>query len=769
CASAICLGGLCQAPSCGDGLKNGSETGVDCGGGCVACAAGTACAVAADCQSGVCVGGVCQLASCSDGVKNGSESDVDCGGSCPVCNGNATCVAAGDCLDGVCVGGHCQPSSCSDGVKNGDETGVDCGGACAVPEVCNGVDDDCDGSVDEGLGATTCGIGACQRVQANCVGGQLKSCVPGAPTIEQCDGVLDDDCDGVVDDGCDCVNGAEQGCYTGSPTTLGVGLCHGGTQTCALGQWGACAGELTPAAEICDGKDNDCNGQMDEGLGSTICGVGQCQVMVQNCVAGHAQSCTAGLPTAEICDGKDNDCNGQVDDGLGTISCGAGACATQAPACVNGAPGACNPHATDGVVCNDQHACTQNDACNNGACAGALIAAGTVCRASAGACDPAESCTGASLDCPADALSAAGTSCRAAAGVCDVVETCNGASTACPVDAVKVAGTVCRVSAGACDPAEACTGASTVCPADSLSTAGTVCRGSAGACDVSESCSGGSAACPANGTAAVGTIVGGCSTGLLGVCSAGNSTCNGSAITASCVQLTASSAESCDGKDNDCNGTVDNGASATCASKVCANGACQPATCADGVQNGTETGIDCGGGCPNCTVSGRYAIVDIDGRYASNGVTITEIVFLDAAGVTIPYVTTGAAAYNSTVNGLPSYWSSGIWDRSNLNDATISGYVDNSTGQTTTTFFDASTAAGWSRFIVDFSNTKSVAQVKLYTGSPESRIPHSISVYLGASFAATNYNATRSNAGFTLFGTHNYAGNETVVALYTIP
>jgi hypothetical protein len=667
------------------------------------------------------------------------------------------------------VGGHCQPASCTDGIKNGDETGVDCGGSCAVPEVCNGVDDDCDGSIDDGLGSTTCGIGACQRTQQNCVGGQVSSCVPGAPAAEACDGALDDDCNGVVDDGCECVNGAVQGCYTGSPSTLGVGLCHGGTQTCVLGHWGACSGEVTPAAESCDGKDNDCNGPVDEGLGSTICGVGECQVMVQNCLGGMPQSCAAAPPATEICDGKDNDCDGQVDEGLGTIACGSGACATTAPACVDGAPGACNPHVTDGIACNDNHDCTQNDACNNGVCGGALAPAGTMCRASAGACDQAESCTGASADCPADAKAAAGTVCRASAGACDVAETCNGASTACPADAVKASGTVCRASAGACDPAEACTGASTACPADALSSAGTVCRAAAGACDNVESCTGASAACPADTVKASGTVVGGCSTGLLGVCTAGNSTCNGGSVSPSCAQITSSSAESCDGLDNDCNGTVDNGASATCASKVCSNGACQPATCSDGVQNGTETGVDCGGSCPLCTTSGRYAIVDIDGRYASNGVTITELVFADAMGVTIPYVTISNAAYNSSQNGLPSYWSSGIWDRSNLNDGTTSGYVSNGTGQTTTTFFDASTATAWSRFIVDFSSTKAVAKVKLYTGSPESRIPHAISIYLGLSYAASNYNATRSNAGFTLFGTKNYAGNETVVALYTIP
>jgi hypothetical protein len=580
CQSGVCLGGHCQAASCNDGLKNGSETAVDCGGSCGSCGAGVGCAVAGDCQSGVCSGGVCQMASCGDGVKNGSETDVDCGGSCADCSDGALCAGPGDCQNGICVGGHCQPASCSDGVKNGNETGVDCGGACFVAETCNGLDDDCNGSVDEGLGSTTCGVGACQVTVPNCAGGVLHSCVPGAPAAQEiCDGQLDDDCDGVVDNGCDCVNGATQGCYTGSAATLNVGLCHAGVQTCALGHWGACAAQVTPGAETCDGKDNDCDGQVDEDLGSTICGVGACQVMVQNCVAGVAQSCVPGSATPEVCDGVDNDCNGQVDEGLPSLSCGVGACATTVPSCVNGVAGACNPHASDGLSCNDGHDCTGGDACQAGVCAGALLAAGTACRASAGACDPAEACTGGAPDCPADAKAAAGTVCRAAAGVCDAVETCTGSSNACPADArlpsstvcraavaggcdvaeqcdgasigcpadvVAVAGTVCRASAGACDPAEACTGSSNACPADTLSAAGVVCRGAAGVCDVAESCTGAAAACPANAFVSAATVC----RASAGVCDLAES-CTGAA--AACpADAFASAATVCRAAVNEC-------------------------------------------------------------------------------------------------------------------------------------------------------------------------------------------------------------------------
>jgi hypothetical protein len=76
---------------------------------------------------------------------------------------------------------------------------VACAPGAPAAERCNGVDDDCDGAVDEDAPGTTCGVGQCQR-SARCVGGMLEACVPGAPTVEACNG-MDDDCDGTVDEG----------------------------------------------------------------------------------------------------------------------------------------------------------------------------------------------------------------------------------------------------------------------------------------------------------------------------------------------------------------------------------------------------------------------------------------------------------------------------------------------------------------------------------------------------------------------------------------
>jgi hypothetical protein len=66
-------------------------------------------------------------------------------------------------------------------------------------ESCNNIDDDCDGSIDEGQ--TTCGLGACQVTVDSCVNGQAQVCVPGNPTPEDMCNGIDDDCDGVIDQG----------------------------------------------------------------------------------------------------------------------------------------------------------------------------------------------------------------------------------------------------------------------------------------------------------------------------------------------------------------------------------------------------------------------------------------------------------------------------------------------------------------------------------------------------------------------------------------
>src|SRR5206468_956741 len=80
-----------------------------------------------------------------------------------------------------------------------------------------------------------------------------------------------------------------------------------------------------------------------------------------------------------------------------------------------------------------------------------FAASTTVCRASAGVCDPAESCTGTSTACPGNTFAPSTTVCRGSAGVCDLTDSCTGTSAACPADAFASSSTVCRASSGVPD------------------------------------------------------------------------------------------------------------------------------------------------------------------------------------------------------------------------------------------------------------------------------------------------------------------------------
>lgn len=102
-----------------------------CGGPCQLCAIGYQCEIDTDCMSGKCVGGKCQAPTCDDGLKNGDEEDVDCGGpTCGPCADDKGCVWPSDCQSDVCIAGKCQAPTCFDGKKNGSETAPDCGGPC---------------------------------------------------------------------------------------------------------------------------------------------------------------------------------------------------------------------------------------------------------------------------------------------------------------------------------------------------------------------------------------------------------------------------------------------------------------------------------------------------------------------------------------------------------------------------------------------------------------------------------------------------------------
>src|SRR5439155_456970 len=164
--------------------------------------------------------------------------------------------------------------------------------------------------------------------------------------------------------------------------------------------------------------------------------------------------------------------------------------------------------ATFRAACGDGHV-DSGEQCDlgaqNGQSGSCCTASCTFCRASAGVCDVAETCTGTSATCPSDTVLSSSTVCRAAAGVCDVAETCTGTSATCPSDTFLSSSTVCRAAVDVCDTAENCTGTSASCPADVLKAAGTVCRAAAAECDLAETCTGASTACPTDVFKASGT------------------------------------------------------------------------------------------------------------------------------------------------------------------------------------------------------------------------------------------------------------------------
>lgn len=460
-------------------------------------------------------------------------------------------------------------------------------------ELCDGIDNDCDGMIDDNPGDTgmPCGpmtdVGACQFGVTNCVAG-VSTC-QGAilPATESCN-MIDDDCDGTVDD----VNGVGTTC--GQSNTM---PCKFGTFQC-VGANLACVGNIDPKAETCNMMDDNCNGQTDEGLPPQQCvpvgtdptlvygGSSRCRRGTQAC----GGACTGFIgPIAEVCDAIDNDCDGQVDDGLMLGACNvpipppAGAtspCKAGVSVCTSGVQtcqGSVGPSSSVdacGIDSNCDGALTgqpnfQTDVTNCGSCGNNCYnnTVFSVWGCTAGMC-VFQGCQNGYYDLDGN------NTCEYACSFLSAQEACNGQDDNCNgmVDEGVIKPTpvqVCGVSTTATSP-ECTTGVTVSCVAGAWQCAfpAGVCTGGCSAND--ETCDLLDNDCDGQLNENVANYGKPCASDDLnpnpgdGACrTTGTILCNGgsgticSAVKANCATLPGGCTELCDGLDNDCDGLKD--------------------------------------------------------------------------------------------------------------------------------------------------------------------------------------------------------------------
>jgi hypothetical protein len=462
-------------------------------------------------------------------------------------------------------------------------------------EACDGIDNDCNGNVDEApidanVGCLTNDDGVCQAGTSLCIEGEIVCFGLAGPSDEICDG-LDNDCDGLVDEGPD-GDLLVVPCYGGPDDTEGHGLCTGGFRVCKSGSFGECEEEVLPSLETCDGLDNDCNDVIDDAVpeAGRVCETdlpGLCARGITECNDDGEVVCVPSEGAEEICDGIDNDCDDEIDeDEEGE---------PLARACYNGEEGTLGR----GLCRAGVQYCDEGDF---GPCEDEVLPTPEICDRLNNDCDleTDEGVLGGGFPCDTelDGVCAAGISrCDDGGSFCDQLigetsEICDGLDNDCDgdVDETEAGGTL--TTACYDGPAEtegegACSGGLRTCSDGQFG----VCEGqvlpTAEVCDtVDNNCN------EANNEDNPGGGVP-CDTGLDGVCAAGITECRG--VTLVCEPVNEASDEVCDGRDNDCDGDDDEDEL----------GGALVRDCYSGPEGTLGTGI-CVAGTQTCTVDGEY-------------------------------------------------------------------------------------------------------------------------------------------------------------------